>query len=89
MQHVVDAAARPACHGDVGEVALEELHVREVRQVLALAGDQAVHDADGLAATGQFFTEMRSDETCAAGNEIVSHFKVRKFCGISEAPSTG
>ena len=32
-----------------------------------------VDDADGFAATSQFLTQVRADETGAAGDEIVSH----------------
>ena len=63
----------------IREVALDELHVRYVGQIGALAGDQAVHDADAFTATSQFFTEMRSDETGAAGHKVVSHRG--SYCG--------
>ena len=58
---------------EVGEVALEEFHRRDVREVLALAGDQAVDDADAFAAADELLREVRPDEAGAAGNEIVGH----------------
>ncbi len=48
--HPVDGAAR---HRRVGEVALEELDLRQVGEVRPLAGDEAVHDAHAFAAAHQ------------------------------------
>ena len=70
---------------EIGKVALDELDVRHVRQIGALARDEAVHDADAFAAAAQFFTEMRSDEPRAASNKIVGHFTFR----FNGPPSTG
>ncbi len=42
-------------------------------EVAALAGDQAVDDADGVAAADELLGEMRSDEAGAAGDEVGSH----------------
>ena len=39
-----------AANVEVGEVAFEELDARQVREIRALAGDQAVDDADAVAA---------------------------------------
>ena len=39
----------------VGEVALQELDLGEVCQIVALAGDEAVDDADAIAATDEGF----------------------------------
>ena len=43
-----------------------------MRQVVPLAGHEVVDDADFLAAAHKFLREVGSDETGAAGNEVVS-----------------
>ena len=70
VQHVVDARDGASRDVEVGEVALEELDARDVREVAALAGDQAVDDADALAAADELFREVGADEAGAAGDEI-------------------
>ena len=87
MQDVVDAAHRARGDVAIGQIAFDELHVGDVGQVRPLAGDQTVHDADGFAATSQLLTQVRADETGAAGDEIVSH--VNSALTINEEPSTG
>ena len=67
---------------EVGEVALEEFYRWDVREVLALAGDQVVDDAYVLAAARELFREVRPDEARAARNEIVRHIS-----GASSAKS--
>jgi hypothetical protein len=39
-------------------------------EIAALTGNQAVDDAYTMAAPKELFSEMRSDEPCAAGDEI-------------------
>ena len=73
MEHVVHATDRAMRDVDVGEVAVNELDLRQVREVLALAGDQAVDHANGFATTDEGFGEMGPDEPGAPGDEIVSH----------------
>ena len=41
-----------------------------MREVLALAGDQAVDDAHALAAAEELFSEVRADEAGATGDEV-------------------
>ncbi len=67
----------------IREIPFDELHARQVRQVLTLARDQAVDDADALAATDKFFREMRTDETGTAGDEIGGH----TFGELSKTPA--
>ena len=55
---------------EVGEVAFEELDAGRCVEVAALAGDEAVDDADAMAAPDEFLGEMRADEAGAAGDEI-------------------
>ena len=73
MQHVVHARDGSRCGRQVGKVAFEKLHRREVFEVAALAGNQAVGDADGMAATDELFRQVRSDESRAAGDQVRSH----------------
>ena len=42
-------------------------------EVAALAGDEVVGDADGVAAANELFRQVRTDEAGAAGHEIRSH----------------
>ena len=70
VQHVVDTGNRARREREIGQVALEKLDARKVRQVGPLAGDQAVGHADAMPAALQFFREVRSDETCAAGHKV-------------------
>ena len=65
--HAVDSAAR---HIAGGKVALEEFDALDMIEVAPLAGDQAVDDADAMAAPDELFGEMGSDEARAAGNEV-------------------
>jgi hypothetical protein len=61
------------CDIQLGEVALDELDVRDVREILTLPGDEAINDADGVSAANQLLRQVRSDETGAAGDEVLSH----------------
>ena len=70
MEDVVDALDGALRDREIGEIAFEELDAGEVREVLALAGDQAVDDADLFAAANQFFCQVGSDEAGAAGDEV-------------------
>ena len=71
MQHVVHALDGALGDVHVREIAFDELHRRQVVEVAALAGDQAVDDADALAAADELFREVRSDEAGAAGDEVM------------------
>src|SRR5678815_4578587 len=73
MQHVVDASHRALGHREVCEVSLNQLDARNVRQVLALAGDEAVRDAHAFTAANQLFNQMGSDESGTAGDEVRGH----------------
>ena len=55
---------------EIGDVAFEELDARQMREVLAVAGDQAVGDADAFAAADELFCEVGTDEAGAAGDEV-------------------
>ena len=73
MEHVVDAACGAMRKCKVREVAFDEFDRRNVIEISTLAGDQAVGDADLVPATGERLREMRSDETCAAGDKVMGH----------------
>ena len=71
MEHDLDAGAGARRRGRVPDVALDELDVlREVGQVLALAGEEVVEDAHLVAAREQRARDRGADEAGAAGDEI-------------------
>ena len=73
MQDVVAPGDCPSRELQVGDVALEKLHGLERVQIAALAGNEGVGHADAMAAPHEFFREVRSDESGAAGHEVVRH----------------
>ena len=79
MQDVSSACYRLPGDRGIGEVAGQQLERigwrvrRRRREILLLAGDKAVNDADSLAALQQGFDEVRTDESGAAGHEIKGH----------------
>ena len=80
-------AHRPLAHGQIREIAFEELHAGHVIEIAALAGDQAVDDADMVAAPDELFGEVGSDEARAAGDEIRSHSVAVSCAGRKRRPS--
>jgi hypothetical protein len=58
MQNVVDALDGAFRDARFGQVALDELDVRNVIEIAALAGDQTIEYADLMPAANQFFGEM-------------------------------
>ncbi len=58
MQDVVHACDGPLGYREVCEVALDQLHARDVRQVLSLTRDEAICDANTLAPSDELFREM-------------------------------
>src|SRR5204862_4210357 len=67
----------------VGEVAFHQFDSGVGRrQVLPLAGDEVVRDANRFAAAQQFFDQVRADEAGAARDQIPWHRSI-----VSEAPS--
>jgi hypothetical protein len=73
MKDVVDAADGSRGDARLGQIPFDELDLRQMREVFALAGDEAVDDAHALAATEKLFREMRTDEAGTAGHEILGH----------------
>jgi hypothetical protein len=70
VQDVVHALHGALRDRQIGEVPFEELRARGVIEVAALAGDQAVHDTDAVAAAYQLCREVRANEPGASGHEI-------------------
>ena len=71
VQHVVGAVDALPGEVEVGQVALDELGAR--LDVARVAGDQAVDDADALAAGEQRLGQVGSDETGTAGDDVQGH----------------
>ena len=55
--------------GNIVENETETLVAGQVGDVIAAAGDEVVHGDDAVAIREQAITEMRADETCAAGKK--------------------
>ena len=70
MQHVLDARHGLRAGARIGDIALDEFHAFDVIEIVALAGDQAIEDAHLMAATREFFREMRADEAGTAGHKV-------------------
>ena len=73
MQDVINAVDSAARHGEVGEIAFDELDLEQMCEVLTLAGHEAVDDADLFAAPDQCLGQMGADEPGAAGHEVMGH----------------
>jgi hypothetical protein len=73
MQHILHALHRRAGDVHVREVALEEVDLRQVCEIVALARDQAVDHADAVAATYEGFGTVGADEAGTTGHEILGH----------------
>ena len=71
MQNVVDPGRGLLCERRVGEITFEKFDAGNVVEIAALSGDQAVGHADRVPAPHQFFGKVRTDETGAAGDEVM------------------
>ncbi len=58
MEHEVHPVGRPLGEHRVGEIAFEHLGAAEMREVVALARDEIVSDADAMPAPQQFRCQM-------------------------------
>ena len=67
MEHVIHPVDGPLGDGRLGEIAFQEINARDLLEVAALPGDEAVDDAYAVAAADELFGEVRSDEAGAAG----------------------
>ena len=70
MQDVIDALHGARRKGEVGDIAFEEFDAGQMREVLAVAGDQAVGDTNPFAAAYELFGKVGTDETCTTGDEV-------------------
>jgi hypothetical protein len=77
MEHVVDTLHRLSRNGEVGKIPLDKIDAIDVRQIVAMAGDETVDDAHALAASDELFRKVGTDETSAAGDEVKGHEKNR------------
>jgi hypothetical protein len=73
VKNVVDAMDGAGRDLGMCQIAWQEFDFRQMRQVLASAGNEAVHDANAFAAPDELFAQVRSDETGAAGDEVQGH----------------
>ena len=73
MKDVVDALDDAFRNLEIGEIAFDEFDFRQVRDILALASNQAVDHPYALAATDEFFSQVRTNEAGPAGDQVVRH----------------
>ena len=73
MEDVVDPLGRPLRECEIGQIPFEELDPLDVIEVTPLAGYEAVGDTHGVPAPVKLFREVRSNESGAAGDEVMSH----------------
>ena len=73
MQDVLDALDGASGHRLVGEIALDELDLVDVREIASMAGDQAVDDANAIAPLAQGLDHVRPDEAGPTGDQIERH----------------
>ncbi len=76
VQHVVHSGDHLARKLEVRDIALEKLHGRQVVEVASLAGDERIGHAHLMTAPHQFFRQVRTDESSAAGDEVLSHISL-------------
>jgi hypothetical protein len=76
MQHVVGAGHGPFGNAWVGQIAEQEFDLGQVRQIFAFTRHQIVDNPDTFAAADKLFSEVGSNETGTAGDNILSHAEV-------------
>ncbi len=70
MKDVIDPLNGAPRDVEIGEIAFEEIDAGQMREIFAMAGDQAVGDAHLLAAANELFCEVGSDEARATCDEV-------------------
>jgi hypothetical protein len=70
MEDIVDPLHCAIRDGEVGEISFEEIDAGELREVFAVARDQAVDDADLFAAAHELFCKVGSDEAGAPCDKV-------------------
>jgi hypothetical protein len=63
MQHVIHSGGGPAGDLEIGQIAFDELDVRQMSEIVPVTGRKIVDNADPLASPYEFFGEMRTNET--------------------------
>ena len=76
VKHVVHAGDDRRRERRIRAVALHELDA--LPQVLLVAGDEVVGDANAMPALDEFFGNVGADEAGAARNEIISQSEIRR-----------
>ena len=70
MEDVVDPLHGAPRDRQIGQISFEEIDTGQMREVFAMAGDQAVDDANLFAAANELFCKVGSDEARATCDEI-------------------
>ena len=70
MQDEIDALHGARGDREVGDIAFEKLDARQMGEVLAMAGDQAVGDTNPFAATYELFCKVGPDEARATSDQV-------------------
>jgi hypothetical protein len=73
VQHVIAPGDGLLSDAEVRQITFEELDLRKVVDVAALACNKRVRHPDLMPATHELFRQVRTDETGAAGDQILSH----------------
>jgi len=59
--------------GEIRKVAFEEFYAGNVVEIAALSRYQGIGDPHPMASPDQFFCQVRTNESGAAGHEVMSH----------------
>ena len=70
MQDIVNTLDCPLCDGEIREIPFEEVDAREMCEIFAMTGNQAVNDAYLFAAPDKLFCQVGSNEACATRDEV-------------------
>jgi hypothetical protein len=73
VQHVIHAGDGATGHVEVCQVALQEFHTRQVREIVTFARDEAVDYADSFAASHELLSQVGPDKAGTAGNKVIGH----------------
>lgn len=73
MQHEITTVDRARRDLRAREIALEKIYSSDVIEIAPSAGDQTIDNANAVTAPNEFFRKVRSDESGAASNEVMSH----------------
>jgi len=86
MNHIVDPRENIRKVGRIGEVEIDDLDFVFYRfDIGALSRREIIDDANGLPLAHQFVSDMRADESCAAGDYVCGHPTSEKGQGMYDA----